>query len=65
MNEEKVECWTIKEYVLYKMDRSMAIVGLIVLGVWALAKGTPEMSQIAIAVVGVLGGYIGGRSGKA
>lgn len=61
---EEINKLTIKEYVLYKLDRTLAIVGLVIIGVWSLAKLTPETSQIAIAVVGVLGGYIGGRSGK-
>jgi ribosome biogenesis SPOUT family RNA methylase Rps3 len=62
MDEEK---FTIKEYVLYKLDRTLAVVGLIVLGCWSLVELTPETSQIAIAVVGGLVGYVGGRSGKA
>jgi len=54
----------IKEYILYKLDRTIAIVGLIAIGIYALYRGTTEGMQITIAVAGVLGGYIGGRTGN-
>ena len=56
--------WSIKEYILYKLDRTIAVGGLIIIGIWALYRGTPETVQIGMAVVGGLVGYIGGRSGK-
>lgn len=52
----------IKQYILYKLDRTFAILGLIAIGIYALNKGTTEGMQITIAVAGVLGGYIGGRT---
>ena len=52
----------VKKYILYKVDRTIAILGVIILGTWALRIGTPESSQIAIAAIGGLIGYIGGRS---
>lgn len=54
----------LKEMLLYKVDRTLAIAGLIVLGIWALKISTSESIQIAMAAVGVLGGYIGGRTGR-
>jgi hypothetical protein len=56
--------YSIKDLILYKLDRTLAIAGLVAIGVWSLAKdaGSPEIIQVTIAVVGVLGGYIGGRS---
>ena len=54
----------IKEMLLYKVDRTLAIAGLIVMGIWALKISTPESIQLAMAAVGVLGGYIGGRTGR-
>jgi hypothetical protein len=65
MMDENPNSFTVKEFVLYKLDRTIAVVGLIVLGAWSLVDVTPETSQIAIAVVGGLVGYVGGRSGKA
>ena len=59
---EEAECKTITQYMLYKLDRTLAIVGLIVLGGFALWRGGTESLQIAIAVVGALAGYVGGRS---
>jgi hypothetical protein len=60
MDEEKK--YTTREYVLFKLDRTVAIIGIIVLGGWSLAIGTPESVQIGIAAVGGLIGYIGGRT---
>ena len=57
-------CHTVTEYILWKLDRTIAILGLIVLGSWGLYKATPESIQIGIAVVGGLVGYIGGRAGS-
>jgi len=58
------ECKSIGEYILYKMDRTIAIIGLVALGLFALYKGGNESLQIAIAVAGVLGGYVGARASK-
>lgn len=65
MPEEKPECYSVKDLILYKMDRTISIVGIIGLGAWALNIGTPESIQIGIAAVGGLIGYVGGRTGKA
>jgi hypothetical protein len=62
MDEEQT--YSIKEYILFKLDRSIAILGLIALGLWSMYKGTPETVQIGMAVVGGLVGYIGGRAGN-
>jgi len=58
-----VECRTIKEMILYKMDRTIAVVGIVLLGCWALSKGTPDVNVTMAAVSGLVG-YIGGRTGK-
>ena len=54
----------IKEMLLYKVDRTLAILGIVILGAWALKIGTNEAIQIAMAAIGMLGGYVGGRTGK-
>ena len=56
--------FSITEQLLYKQDRTIAIIGIIALGVMALLKGTPDAQQIAVAAVGGLIGYLGGRTGK-
>jgi len=62
-----VECRTIKEMILYKMDRTFAILGIVLMGTWAISKGT-EMPASAIQIVGLaitaLATYVGGRTGK-
>jgi len=59
-----VEYRTIKEMILYKMDRTIAVVGIVLLGCWALSIKTPESVQITMAAIGGLVGYVGGRTGK-
>ena len=49
------------EMFFYKMDRSLALLGVIVLGAWSLGLGN---SDIALAAIGGLVGYIGGRVGR-
>ena len=61
---ENGKCFTVKEYLLYKLDRNIAIAGMILLAGLALWRATPESVQIAMAVIGGLVGYIGGRTGK-
>ena len=52
-----------KELIFYKLDRTLAIAGLVVIGIWSLYKGQAT-NPIALAVVGSLGVYIGGRGIK-
>ena len=63
MEEQIKKGYSISGYILYKMDRTIAVIGLVMLGGWSLQSALPDTSQIAIAVVGALAGYIGGRSG--
>lgn len=63
--EKEPECRTLAEYVLYKLDRTVAILGIIVIALVALWMGkAPDSLQIAVAAIGGLVGYVGGRSGK-
>jgi hypothetical protein len=64
INEEPA-CHTLTEYVLFKVDRTLAILGVIAIAMLALwlAKG-PDSMNIATAAIGGLVGYVGGRSGK-
>lgn len=57
-----VECRSFKEMILYKMDRTLAIAGIILLGVWAMnVKTEIPALPIATAAVGALSVYVGGR----
>lgn len=62
---ENDECRSIGEFILYKVDRTLAILGVIAIALLALylAKG-PDSMNIATAAIGGLVGYVGGRSGK-
>ena len=53
------------EYVLYKMDRTLAIMGIIGIAVVALfIYANDSAVQIATGAIGGLVGYVGGRTGK-
>jgi len=54
----------IKEYVLYKLDRTIAVVGLIIIALWVCWLKLPDGMQIVNTAVGGLIGYICGRNTK-
>ena len=59
------ECRTLTEYLVYKVDRTLAILGVIGIAMLALYIGkAPDSMNIATAAIGGLVGYVGGRSGK-
>ena len=59
------ECRTISQYLMYKVDRTLAILGVIVIALLALYLGkAPDSMNIATAAIGGLVGYVGGRSSK-
>lgn len=58
---ESTESIGIKEYILYKLDRTLAVVGLIIIAVWVCWLKLPEGMQIVNTAVGGLIGYICGR----
>jgi hypothetical protein len=60
-----VECKSIIQMILYKMDRTFAVLGIILLGAWAISQGTDMPApaiQITTAAVTALATYIGGRT---
>lgn len=63
--DEIKDTYTVKEYILYKLDRTLAIGGVIAIALVAMAWLVPEAAtQIASAAIGGLVGYVGGRTGK-
>ena len=63
--DEIKEDYTTKEYILYKLDRTIAIGGVIAIALLGMAWLVPEAAtQIASAAIGGLVGYVGGRTGK-
>jgi len=67
VSEEPTEpaCYSSADYVLYKMDRTLAIMGIIGIAVVALfIYANDSAVQIATGAIGGLVGYVGGRTGK-
>jgi type IV secretory pathway VirB2 component (pilin) len=63
-NEENIEeCdkFSIRQYILFKLDRNIAIVGLIAIGLAALFKGATWDEKVVSGVVGALAVYLGAR----
>ena len=58
MDEKK---YSIKEYILFKLDRNIAILGLVGLGMIALVLNTAQSDKIVAGVVGALATYLGSR----
>ena len=52
-------CRTFLEMLLYKMDRTLAVAGMIVLGGWGLYVGTEPAIQVTSAALTGLGVYLG------
>ncbi len=62
---ESPESVSIREYILYKLDRTIAVVGIVVIAIAALYLGkTPDNMNIVSAAIGGLVVYVSGRSGK-
>jgi len=58
-------CYSTADYVLYKMDRTLAIMGIIGIAIAALLIYANDSAvQIATGAIGGLVGYVGGRTGK-
>ena len=59
------ECYIPTQAILYKLDRTLAVVGIICIAMGAMAfLKIAEAQQVAIAGISGLVGYIGGRAGK-
>ena len=53
--------YSVKEYLLYKLDRTLALVGIILVAIYACSGGHNELANVAL---GGLIGYVGGRTNK-
>ena len=62
-DEAEPECRTFVQYLLFKLDRNLAVLGAIALGLSALWVGKgPEAMNIAALVAGGLVSFLGSRS---
>jgi len=64
VEENKEKIYSIREYILFKLDRQISIVGLVILAGWSLSLGTTESLQLAAAIAGGLIVYVTGRGGQ-
>ena len=64
VEENKEKIYSIREYILFKLDRQISIVGLVILAGWSLYLGTTESLQLASAIAGGLIVYVTGRGGQ-
>lgn len=56
---------SVGEYMLYKLDRTISIAGIVAVAIVALIiYAGPEGVQVATGAIAGLVGYIGGRTGK-
>lgn len=59
---EEQKTYSIKEYILFKIDRSIALLGLIGLGIASMIFDIPESSRSVLNnVMTALSVYIGAR----
>ena len=57
--------YSLKQMIMYKIDRSLAIIGMILIGGFAVfGKVDAETSKILTAIVTGLGVYSGTRGGN-
>ena len=65
-DEIEPKCYSLLEYLLFKLDRNIAIAGLIAIAVVAImvSEISEPASKIISACVGGLCVYIGGRGGN-
>jgi len=69
MSDEEMtpECKTVLEIILYKMDRTLAILGIVAIAVFCMiskSQVNDSSVQISMAAITGLATFIGARSGK-
>ena len=57
--QQEPECRTLKEMLLYKLDRTIAVVGLVLLSGFAFYLRTPETVTAGGLGIGALAAYLG------
>ena len=63
---DETSCRTITELILYKMDRTFAVVGIVVIGVLSITVGKEMPTsaiQITTAAITALATYVGVKAG--
>jgi len=64
--EEEKESYSLKNLILYKMDRTIAVLGMVGIGLWSLMvkEMSPDAGKIAASVITGLGVYLGVKGGN-
>ena len=62
MPDEEPKCYSIAEYLLFKLDRTLTVVALAVIASLAIMKGSPEAWQVVAVIAGGFVGYVTGRT---
>ena len=55
------ECKTLKEMLLYKMDRTIVVLGVVGLSAYAFYLRTPETIAAGSLGIGALAAYLGAK----
>ena len=61
---DKPKIYSIKEYILFKLDRNIAILGLVALGVIGFIEQPSGYEKIVSGIVAALAVYLGARGSK-
>ena len=61
-DEIEPKCYSIAEYLLFKLDRTLTVIALAVIASLAIMKGTAEAWQVVAVIAGGLVGYVTGRT---
>ena len=62
MPEEEPKCYSVAEYLLFKLDRTLSVIALAVIASLAIMKGTAEAWQVVAVIAGGFVGYVTGRT---
>ena len=62
MPDEEPKCYSIAEYLLFKLDRTLTVIALAVIASLAIMKGSPEAWQVVAVISGGFVGYVTGRT---
>ena len=63
---EEKENYSLKNLILYKLDRTIAVLGMVAIGICSLIIKDlpPESGKISVAVITGLGVYLGVKGGS-
>jgi type IV secretory pathway VirB2 component (pilin) len=56
-----MEDWNLKQLLLYKLDRTLAVIGVVILGLMAMQNPESD-SQVALVGIGGLVTFIGAKA---